>query len=209
MTASRSEPIRVGVLFSQTGFTSTIERSQHLGTLLAIEEINAAGGIDGQELVPIVYDPQSNPARYASLAEHLITRDKVNVLFGCYMSSSRKAVLPVVEKWNKLLFYPTLYEGFEFSNNILYTGAAPNQNSIQLADFMTSSFGSRAFLIGSDYIYPRESNRIMGELVAQRPGGEKLRERYVPLDADPGDFDALMREVYFFYGSRGLDSASV
>jgi len=126
-----NEPIRVGVLFSTSGVTSTIGRSQLQGTLLAIQEQNDAGGIDGREVVPVIYDAQSDPAVYAVMAERLIVQDKVNVLFGCYMSSSRKAVLPIVEKWNKLLFYPTIYEGFEFSSNIIYTGAAPNQNSVQ------------------------------------------------------------------------------
>ncbi|TXI87131.1 MAG: amino acid ABC transporter substrate-binding protein, partial [Cupriavidus sp.] len=148
------DPVRVGVLFSETGATSTIGHSQLQGSLLAIEEINEAGGLDGRELVPVVYDAQSSPAVYARMAERLIVQDKVNVLFGCYMSSSRKAVLPVVERWNRLLFYPTLYEGFEFSNNIIYTGAAPNQNSVQLAEFMTANFGARVYLVGSDYIYP-------------------------------------------------------
>jgi branched-chain amino acid transport system substrate-binding protein len=195
-TSERDDgPIRVGVLFSETGVTSTIGHSQLQGTLLAIDEVNAAGGVEGREIVPVICDAQSNPARYALLAEQLITDEKVNVIFGCYMSSSRKAVLPVIEKWNKLLFYPTLYEGFEFSNNIIYTGAAPNQNSVQLAEFMTANFGGRVYLIGSNYIYPYESNRIMADLVSQRPGSKKLAERYVPLDAGMADFDAIMQDI--------------
>ena len=188
-------PIRVGALFSETGVTSTIGHSQLQGTLLAIDEINAAGGVGGREIVPVICDAQSSPARYALLAEHLITKEKVNVIFGCYMSSSRKAVLPVIEKWNKLLFYPTLYEGFEFSNNIIYTGAAPNQNSVQLAEFMTANFGGRVYLIGSDYIYPYESNRIMADLVSQRPDSKKLAERYLALDAGMADFAAIMQDI--------------
>ena len=117
------------------------------------------------------------------------------MIFGCYMSSSRKAVLPVVEKWNKLLFYPTLYEGFEFSNNIIYTGAAPNQNSVQLAEFMTANFGARVYLIGSDYIYPYESNRIMGELVLQRQDSAKLGERYVALNATERDYREILDDI--------------
>jgi branched-chain amino acid transport system substrate-binding protein len=190
-----TDPIRVGVLFSTSGATSTIGRSQLQGTLLAIEELNDAGGIDGREVVPVIHDAQSNPAVYAQLAERLILQDKVNVLFGCYMSSSRKAVLPVVEKWNKLLFYPTIYEGFEFSGNIIYTGAAPNQNSVQLADFMTANFGARVYLVGSDYIYPYESNRIMSELVLQKQGSEKLAERYVPLDANEQHFKSIVADI--------------
>lgn len=190
-----TDPIRVGVLFSTTGVTSTIGRSQLQGTLLAIDEINAAGGILGRELVPVVYDTQSTPAVYAELAERLIVQDRVNVMFGCYMSSSRKAVLPIVEKWNKLLFYPTIYEGFEFSSNIIYTGAAPNQNSVQLAEFMTANFGARVYLVGSDYIFPYESNRIMGELVLQRQGSDKVGERYVPLNATEADYATIFADI--------------
>jgi len=192
---ANKDPIRVGVLFSETGVTSTIGHSQLQGTLLAIGEINEAGGVDGREIVPVCYDARSSPEIYAALAERLIVQDKVNVIFGCYMSSSRKAVLPIVEKWNKLLFYPTLYEGFEFSNNIIYTGAAPNQNSVQLAEFMTANFGARVYLIGSRYIYPYESNRIMSDLVLQRPNSSKLGERYVELDACARDFQLIMDDI--------------
>ena len=189
------DPIRVGILYSETGVTSTIGLSQLQGALLGIDEINEAGGIDGRELVAVRYDPQSTPSRYAELAERLIVQDGVNVIFGCYMSSSRKAVIPVIEKWNKLLFYPTLYEGFEYSSNVIYTGAAPNQNSVQLAEFMTSNFGARVYLIGSDYIYPYESNRIMGELVQQRQGSEKLAERYIALNATDKDYVEVMADI--------------
>ncbi|MBO0989382.1 transporter substrate-binding domain-containing protein [Delftia sp. SD018] len=190
-----NDPVRVGILYSATGTTSTIGQSQLQGAQLAIDEINEAGGLLGRELVAVRYDPASTPARYAALAEQLIVRDGINVIFGCYMSSSRKAVIPIVEKWNKLLFYPTLYEGFEFSGNVIYTGAAPNQNSVQLADYMTSSFGARVYLIGSDYIYPYESNRIMGELVMQHPGSDKLGEHYLPLDATERDYAAIMQDI--------------
>ena len=189
------DPIRIGILFSETGVTSTIGLSQLQGALLGIDEINEAGGIDGRELMAVRYDPQSTPSRYAELAERLIVQDGVNVIFGCYMSSSRKAVIPVIEKWNKLLFYPTLYEGFEYSSNVIYTGAAPNQNSVQLAEFMTSNFGARVYLIGSDYIYPYESNRIMGELVQQRQGSEKLAERYMALNATDKDYAEIMADI--------------
>ncbi|EZP54890.1 transporter substrate-binding domain-containing protein [Delftia sp. RIT313] len=190
-----NDPVRVGILYSATGTTSTIGQSQLQGAQLAIDEINEAGGLLGRELVAVRYDPASTPARYAALAEQLIVRDGINVIFGCYMSSSRKAVIPIIEKWNKLLFYPTLYEGFEFSGNVIYTGAAPNQNSVQLADYMTSSFGARVYLIGSDYIYPYESNRIMGELVMQHPGSGKLGEHYLPLDATERDYAAIMQDI--------------
>jgi branched-chain amino acid transport system substrate-binding protein len=192
---ANSSPINVGVLFSRTGDISTIETSQLMGTLFAIEEINQGGGINGRELVPIHYDPQSSPGLYRVLAERLVIEDKVNVIFGCYKSSTRKAVIPIIEKWNRLLFYPTLYEGFECSSNIVYTGAAPNQNSVQLAEFMTSNYGSRVYMVGSDYIYPYESNRIMTDLVLQRQGGEKIGERYVPLDAREADFKSIILDI--------------
>ncbi|MGU3625938.1 transporter substrate-binding domain-containing protein [Comamonas sp. C24C] len=192
---AHNDPLRVGVLFSQTGTTSTIGQSQLQGTLLAIDEINKAGGVLGRELVAVCRDPASIPSQFAEQAEQLIVQEKVNTIFGCYMSSSRKAVIPIVEKWNKLLFYPTLYEGFEFSANVIYTGAAPNQNSVQLADFMTSSFGARVYLIGSDYIYPYESNRIMRELVMQHPESEVLGECYLPLAATEHDYRAVMEDV--------------
>jgi branched-chain amino acid transport system substrate-binding protein len=192
---ANKDPVKVGVLYSQTGVTSAIESSQRLGTLLAIEEINDGGGIDGREIVVVEYDAASDPYQVRNLAERLVAIDNVNVIFGCYMSSTRKAVMPIVEKYNRILFYATLYEGFEFSNNIIYTGAAPNQNSVQLADFMMSMFGGQVYLVGSDYIYPYESNRIMSDLVHQRPGGSVVAQRYVPLNAGPKDFEGIIAEI--------------
>lgn len=194
MNSKTNEPFRVGVLFSETGVTSVIERSELMGTLLAVEEINAAGGIDGRELRLVLYDPQSRPLRYQQLAERLLLEDGVRLLLGCYMSSTRKAVIPVVERYNGLLMYPTLYEGFEYSRNVIYTGAAPNQNSVQLAEFMLRTFGLRVFMVGSDYIYPYESNRIMSDLILER-GGEKVAETYLPLDARWDDFLAIARRI--------------
>jgi branched-chain amino acid transport system substrate-binding protein len=187
-------PLRVGILFSKTGVTSDIESSQLQGTLLAFEEINSAGGIDGRELHPVYYDPGSSPATYKTLAEKLMVDDGVRIILGCYMSSERKAVLPVVERWNGLLLYPTLYEGFEYSRNVIYTGAAPNQNSVQLAEYMMRKFGSRVYMVGSDYIYPYESNRIMSDLLLER-GGEKTGERYVKLNAEAEDFKEVITDI--------------
>lgn len=192
---ANKDPVKIGVLYSETGATSAIESSQLFATLLAIGEINEAGGIDGRELVAIKYDPQSDAQQFRSLAEKLVTADNVNVIFGCYMSSARKAVIPVVERYNRILFYATLYEGFEFSKNVIYTGAAPNQNSVQLADFMVSSFGGRIYQVGSDYIYPYESSRIMTDLVSQRPGGKSLARRYVPINAGPQDFSEIIADI--------------
>ncbi|KQT34046.1 transporter substrate-binding domain-containing protein [Methylophilus sp. Leaf414] len=192
---ANTDPIPVGVLFSTSGATATIERSQAFATFFAINEINAAGGICGRELLPVHYNPQGISQQYQALAERMIREDKVNVIFGCYMSSTRKAVIPVVEKWRKLLFYPTPYEGFEFSPHVIYTGAAPNQNSAQLADYMTRHFGARVYLIGCDYIYPYESNRIMSDFILEVPGGKKLAERYLPLDATEKDFLPIARDI--------------
>jgi branched-chain amino acid transport system substrate-binding protein len=194
MTDTTSAPIRVGMLFSETGVTSVIETSQRLGTLLAVHEINASSGVHGRELKLVSYDPQSRPAAFRQLAERLIVDDGVRVILGCYMSSTRKAVLPVLERWNALLLYPTLYEGFEYSRHVVYTGAAPNQNSVQLAEFMMRSFGSRVFMVGSDYLYPYESNRIMSDLILEG-GGEKVGEVYLPLDAQREDFRAVVKRI--------------
>jgi branched-chain amino acid transport system substrate-binding protein len=188
------DPIKVGVLFSTSGVTASIEASQLQGTMLAFEEINEGGGIDGRPLIPIHYDPASSPGMYKILAEKLIVEDGVRILLGCYMSSTRKAALPVVQRWNALLMYPTLYEGFEYSDNVIYTGAAPNQNSVQLANFMLRQFGSRVYMVGSDYVYPYESNRVMGDILLER-GGKRVAERYVKLDASPGDFKEVVEDI--------------
>ena len=194
-TVANTDPIKVGVLFSRTGVTSRVELSQLLGTLFAIREINDAGGINGRELLPVHYDPHCVPQNYRHLAERMVQDDKVHVIFGCYMSSTRKAVMPVVEKWQRLLMYPTLYEGFEFSRNIIYTGAAPNQNSAQLAEYMTRHFGGRIYLVGSDYIYPYESNRIMSDFILELSSGNKLGESYVKLNASEKDFVPIVRDI--------------
>ena len=185
---------RVGVLFSQTGVTAAIERSQLNGTLLAVDEINKAGGVLGRPIEPDIYDPASNPKQFRALAERLLTADRVRLIFGCYMSSTRKAVLPVVEAFRGLLFYPTLYEGFEYSLHCIYTGAAPNQNSLQLAKYLLQHYGNRFLLIGSNYIYPYESNRVMADFITQSKG-KVLDELYVPLDAQAKDFDKAISKI--------------
>ena len=197
MTITRKvdgSPWQVGVLWSQTGVTAVIEESQLKGTLLAIDEINGRGGINGRELVPVIYDPASDPMKFAMHAERLLCQDEVTSIFGCYTSSSRKAVMPIVEQRNGLLWYPTLYEGFEYSPNIIYTGAAPNQNSLRLVEYLLEHYGNRFFLIGSDYVYPWESNRIIRELLSIR-AGEVIAERYVDLCAMPHDLLPVMREI--------------
>jgi branched-chain amino acid transport system substrate-binding protein len=192
---ANTDPILVGVLFSRAGTTSRVEHSQLLGTFFAIRQINEAGGVDGRELLAVHHDPECVPHNYRRMAERLVQDVRIRVIFGCYMSSTRKAVMPVIEKWQRLLMYPTPYEGFEFSPNIIYTGAAPNQNSAQLAEYMTRHFGQRVYLVGSDYIYPYESNRIMSDFILERPGGAKLAERYVRLDATERDFEPIARDI--------------
>lgn len=194
LTEDHSASWRVGVLYSQTGVTAGIERSQLNATLLAIEQINANGGILGRPIEPVIYDPASDPKKSRAFAERLFQVDRVRLLFGCYMSSTRKAVLPVVEGHRGLLFYPTLYEGFEYSRNCIYTGAAPNQNSIQLARFLLSTYGNRFLLVGSNYVYPYESNRLMADFVMQDKG-KVLDEIYVPLNAEQKDFDKVIARI--------------
>ena len=185
---------KVGVLFSTTGVTSVIEQSQLNGALLAIDEVNSEGGIHGKQIEPVCYDPSSVVENYGILAEKLIVEDRINVIFGCYMSSTRKEVLPIVERRNALLFYPTLYEGFEYSPNVVYGGATPNQNSVPLANYLMETHGKRIFFVGSDYIYPRESNRVMRNVLRQG-GGEVVGEDYVPLDAKPSLFADVIAKI--------------
>ncbi len=180
--SSASGPIRIGVLYSRSGVTSAAETTQLQATMLAVEEINGAGGVSGREIELVCLDPQCQPRNYAELAEQLILRHRVRLIVGCYMSSTRKAVIPIVERHNALLFYATPYEGFEYSRNVIYTGAAPNQNTLPLAGFMLTHYGSRVSMIGSDYVCPYESNRVMSDLILER-GGEKVDETYLPLDA--------------------------
>src|ERR1700704_3762437 len=187
-------PWRVGVLFSQTGVTSAIEQSQLNATLLAIEEINSGGGVLDRMVEPVIYDPASDPKQFRALAERLFPVDRIRLLFGCDMSSPRKAVLPVVEGHRGLLFYPTLYEGFEYSRHCIYTGAAPNPHSLQPAKFLLATYGNRFLLVGSNYIYPYESNRVMGDFVSQGKG-KVLDELYIPLYPEDKDFDRVIARI--------------
>ncbi len=189
-----SEPWRVGVLFSQSGVMAIIEQTQLRGTLLAIDEINEAGGVNGRELHPVVYDPASENSLFRYYSKKMMIQDGVTTIFGCYTSSSRKAVLPIVERLNGLLWYPTLYEGFEYSSSIIYTGAAPNQNSHALAEYLAGCCGRRFFFVGSDYVYPRETNRIMKEMLRAR-GAEVVGEAYMPMDAAGPEFKPVISDI--------------
>lgn len=194
LSADRRALWTFGVLFSQSGVTAAVEMTQLNATVLAIDRINAGGGILGRPIELISYDPSSDPKQFHSLAERLFSKDRVRLIFGCYMSSARKAVLPVAEAYRGLLLYPTLYEGFEYSPNCIYTGSAPNQNSLPLARFLCANYGKRMLFVGSNYIYPYESNRIMADL-ARQAGGDVLDEIYVPLDAGSQDFTKAIREI--------------
>ena len=185
---------RVGVLFSRSGVTEVTETEHFLGTALAIEEVNAAGGVLGKPIDVIAYDPGGDNVAYRDLARQLLTHDDVNIIFGASMSASRKAVLPLVERHNGLLFYPSIYEGFEYSENVVYTGATLNQNAFALAEYLLKHHGPRILLVGADYIYPRESNRVMRDILEAK-GGEVVSERYLSLDAGEDDLREVLAEI--------------
>ena len=174
----RKTPVRVGLLYSSTGVTSAVESHQRNAALLAIEEINQDGGLLGEELLFSGNDTSSSPAACRTEANRLIVEDKVEALFGCYMSSCRKAVLPLVSDHKSMLFYPTHYEGFEYANGCVYSGAAPNQNAKWLADFMTQNYGARYFFVGSNYVFPYEINSLMRDLLFNR-GADVVDEVYM------------------------------
>ena len=193
-TALAGDPWRVGVLFSRSGVTAISESEHFYGTVLAIEEINRAGGVLGRLIEPVALDPGSDPTEYRRLADQLLQDEGISVIFGCHTSAGRKAVLPAIERRNGLLWYCSLYEGFEFSPNVIYTGAAPNQNSLQLASFLLREGRKRWHLVGSDYIYPRESNRIMRDVVEQH-GGEITGEVYLDYQVDTGGVSRLVESI--------------
>lgn len=184
--------IKVGVLFSLTGTTAIIEESLNKATLLAIEEINAAGGIKGSKIVPIIEDPASDPATFSEKARKLVVGDKCVSVFGSYTSASRKAVLPVFERQNNLYWYPTLYEGRECSKNVIYTGAVPNQQQDEFVPWLVKKFGKKFYLIGSNYIYPKEENNYCKKLL-EKLGGEVVAEEYVPLGHS--EFSSVINKI--------------
>lgn len=185
---------RVGVLFSRSGMMAVSESEHFFGTALAIQEINNSGGILGREIEVVAYDPGSVPETYRKMADRLLTEDGASVIFGCSTSAERKAVLPAIERRNGLLWYPSLYEGFEYSPNVMYTGATPNQNSFPLAEYIVRKHGPRVYLIGSDYIYPRESNRIMRDLV-ESYSGRVVGEQYVAMEASDAELTRCLEMI--------------
>jgi len=174
------EPIKVGILHSLSGTMAISEKSVVDATLLAIEEINDQGGLLGRKVRPIVMDGRSDWPTFAELANKLVVEKKVSVVFGCWTSASRKTVKPVFEQHDHLLFYPVQYEGLEQSPNIVYTGAAPNQQIIPAINWCYANLGKRFFLVGSDYVFPRTASAIMRDRIGEL-GGEIAGEEYVLL----------------------------
>lgn len=180
-TAQAASTIKVGVLFSLTGGLSIIEKSLHDATMMAITEINAKGGVLGQKIEAVAEDGASDPRTFNEKASKLVIEDRVVSVFGCYTSASRKAVLPVFEKRQNLLFYPTYYEGYECSKNVVYTGAVPNQQLSNFIPWIVKHLGKKKFfIVGSNYIYPREMAKVCKILIKQN-GGEWLADEYLEL----------------------------
>lgn len=173
-------PIKVGIVHSLSGTMAISERHVKNATLMAIEELNRQGGVLGREVVPVVVDGKSDAATFARAAEKLISEEKVSAIFGCWTSASRKTMRPVIEKYDHLLFYPVQFEGLETSPNIVYTGAAPNQQILPAVQWCAQHIGKRFFLIGSDYVFPRSANQIIKE-AAKNIGAEIVGEKYLLL----------------------------
>jgi len=160
--AAESGTIKIGVLHSLSGTMAISETTLKDTMLMLIDEQNKKGGVLGKKLEAVVVDPKSDWPTFAQMAEQLLVKDKVAVVFGCWTSSSRKSVLPVFEKNNGLLFYPVQYEGEESSKNVIYTGAAPNQQAIPAVDYLMKEVGVKRWVLeGTDYVYPRTTNKIL------------------------------------------------
>ena len=185
------DTIRIGLLFSTTGPYATIGRAMRNGALLAVEEVNANPTFSFV-LETIEADPGGNAAHYAQAAQQMLTHDGLIHVVGCYTSSSRKEVLPFFEKHDGLLWYPSHYEGFESSEHVVYTGAAPNQHIVPLAEHILRTYGKRAYCIGSNYIWAWENNKIMREAVLAC-GGLVLAERYFRVGEI--DFAAVIEQI--------------
>lgn len=188
------EPIKVGILHSFSGTMAISEKAVAESTLMAIDEINAQGGLLERKIQAIVVDGKSDWPTFAAEAENLITKQGVSAIFGCWTSACRKSLKPVVEKYNSLLIYPLQYEGLEMSPHILYLGAAPNQQIIPAIKWASENFGKRLFLVGSDYIFPRTANEIIKEQVKNLKG-EIVGEEYITLgSSDVKDVIAAIKK---------------
>jgi urea transport system substrate-binding protein len=204
------ETIKVGVLHSLSGTMAISETVLKDTVLMAIDEINAKGGVLGKKLEPVVVDPASNWPLFAEKARQLISKDKVVVTFGCWTSVSRKSVLPVYEELNSLLFYPVQYEGEELSKNVFYTGAAPNQQAIPAVEYLMSKDGGAAkrwVLLGTDYVYPRTTNKILRAFLHSKGvKDDDIIEEYTPFGH--ADYQSIIAKIKKF-ASEGKKTAVV
>ena len=178
--APESDTIKVGILHSLSGTMSISETAVHDAELLAIEEINASGGVMGKQLEVVIEDGASDWPTFAEKARKLLQEDEVAVVFGGWTSASRKAMLPVFEANNGLLFYPVQYEGLETSPNIFYTGATTNQQIVPAVEYLLGEGKTKFYLLGSDYVFPRTSNLIINKQL-EAAGIEAVGEEYTPL----------------------------
>ncbi|MGD8572450.1 MAG: urea ABC transporter substrate-binding protein [Gammaproteobacteria bacterium] len=202
------DTIKVGVLHSLSGTMAISETTLKDTVLMLIEEQNKKGGLLGKKLEPVVVDPASNWPLFAEKARELISKEKVDVIFGCWTSVSRKSVLPVIEELNGLLFYPVQYEGEESSKNVFYTGAAPNQQAIPAVDYLMNEIGvKRWVLAGTDYVYPRTTNKILEAYLKAKGVGEKdIMINYTPFGHS--DWQSIVSDIKKF-GSAGKKTAVV
>jgi urea transport system substrate-binding protein len=185
------DALKIGIMFSTSGSYAAVGAAMRAGAELAIEEVNADAGVPVR-LEPIFVDPAGVTAAYAEGAAELLRDHGVVHVFGCYTSSSRKEVLPVFEKHDALLWYPSHYEGFETSDNVIYTGAAPNQHIVPLARYLLSRHGDRGWCVGSNYVWAWENNRILREALMEA-GGTVIGERCFPVGET--DLDNLARQI--------------
>jgi len=208
LAAQAAETIKIGVLHSLSGTMAISETTLKDTVLMMIDEQNKKGGVLGKKLEAVVVDPASNWPLFAEKAEQLLVKDKVAVVFGCWTSVSRKSVLPVFEKNNGLLFYPVQYEGEESSKNVFYTGAAPNQQAIPAVDYLMKDIGvKRWVLAGTDYVYPRTTNKILeAYLLSKGVAKADIMINYTPFGHS--DWQSIVAEIKKF-GSAGKKTAVV
>ncbi len=188
-----SDTVTVGLLHSLTGSMAISEASVRDAEVLAIEEINAAGGVLGKQIEYIEEDGASEPSTFATKAEKLLGEDEVATVFGCWTSSSRKAVKQIFEDYDNLLWYPVQYEGMESSENIVYMGAAPNQQIVPAIEYLLDQGYTRFFLIGSDYVFPRTANMIINAQIAAADGAEVVGEEYAAMDQT--EFSSIISKI--------------
>ncbi|AUN33688.1 urea ABC transporter substrate-binding protein [Niveispirillum cyanobacteriorum] len=205
--AADKPPIKVGILHSLSGTMAISETTLKDVMLMLIEEQNKKGGVLGRKLEPVVVDPASNWPLFAEKARELLAVQKVSATFGCWTSVSRKSVLPVFEELNGILFYPVQYEGEESSRNVFYTGAAPNQQAVPAVDYLIGEGVQRWVLAGTDYVYPRTTNKILeAYLKAKGVKAEDIMINYTPFGH--ADWQSIVKDIKTF-GGAGKKTAVV